>query len=71
MNKIVGRDVLLSYPKFSENFIIHTDDSKMQLGEVKSRKFNPIAFYSLKLTPAQIYYMTIEQEVLIIVDTLK
>ena len=26
--KIVGRDVLLSYPNFSEEFKIHTDASK-------------------------------------------
>ena len=26
--KIVGRDVLLSYPNFSEDFIIHTDANK-------------------------------------------
>ena len=31
--EIVGRDVLLSYPKFSEIFIIHTDARKNSLGE--------------------------------------
>ena len=28
MKKIVGRDVLLSYPNFSETFIIQTDANK-------------------------------------------
>ena len=32
MKKIVGRDVLLSYPNFSEKFIIHTDSSNTHLG---------------------------------------
>ena len=32
MNKIVGCDVLISYSDFSERCIIHTGDSKMQLG---------------------------------------
>ena len=30
--KIVGRDVLLSYPNFSKRFIFHTEASKTQLG---------------------------------------
>ena len=32
MEKIVGRDVLLSYPNFSEDFIINTDYSKTHIG---------------------------------------
>ena len=32
MNKIVGRDMLLSYPNFSEEFIVHTDARKTQIG---------------------------------------
>ena len=32
MNKIVGRDILLYYPNFSERFTIHTDARKTQLG---------------------------------------
>ena len=58
MKNIVGRDVLLSYPNFGEKFIIHTDASKTQLGGVISKNGKPIAFYSRKLTPAQINYTT-------------
>ena len=58
MKKIVGRDVLLSYPNFSKEFIIPTDASNTQLGGVISQNGKPIAFYSRKLTPAQITYMT-------------
>ena len=36
MKKILGRDVLISYPNFSNNFIIHTDAIKTQLGGVIS-----------------------------------
>ena len=32
MKNIVGRDVLISYPNFSENIIIHTDARKTQIG---------------------------------------
>ena len=34
MKNVVGHDVLLYYPNFSEEFIIHTDASKTQLGGV-------------------------------------
>ena len=59
MKNIVGRDVLISYPNFSENIIIHTDARKNTDwggGGVISQNGKPINFYSLKLTPAQINY---------------
>ena len=71
IKKIVGCDVLLSYPKFSETFIIHTDARNMQLGGIISQNGKPIAFHSCKLAPAQINYTTTEQELLGIVETLK
>ena len=71
IKKIVGRDVLLSYPDFTKEFVIHTDASKAQLGGVISQSGKPIAFYSRKLTPAQINYTTTERELLSIVETLK
>ena len=51
MKKIVGRDILLSYPKFSEKFIIHSDALKMKLGGIMSQNGKPITFYLRKLTP--------------------
>ena len=44
MKNIVGRDFLISYPKFRVKFIIHTDASKMQLGRVISLMGNPLLF---------------------------
>ena len=44
MKKIVGRGVLLSYPDFSEIFIIHAEASKTQLRIVISQNGKPIAF---------------------------
>ena len=69
MKKIVGRDVLISYPNFSEKFIIYTDSSNTQLGGISSQNGKPISFYSHKLTPAQINYTTTEKELLSIVET--
>ena len=71
MKKIVGHDVLFYYPNFSERFIIHTDAIKKYLGGVIIQNGDPIAFYSLKLIPAQINYTTIDIKLLIIVETLK
>ena len=45
MTKIVGRDVLISYPNFSEKLIIHTDAGKAQLRGIISQNVKHIAFY--------------------------
>ena len=71
MKRIIGRDALLAYPDFDDEFIIHTDASKTQLGAVISQKGRPIAFYSRKLSDAQTRYTTTERELLSIVETLK
>ena len=71
MKKIVVRDVLLYYPKFSEKFIINTDANNTQLGEIISQNGKPIAFYSQKLTPAKMNYTTIEKELFSIMENLK
>ena len=44
INKMVGRDILLSYPISCKRFIIHTYTIKGQLMEVMSQNGNPIAF---------------------------
>ena len=71
MKKIVGRDVILSYPNFSEKFKMHTVASNTQLGGIVGQNGKPISLYSRKLTLAQINYMTTEKELLSIVETLK
>ena len=70
MKKILGRDVLIYYPNFSEKFRIHADTNKMQLGGVMIQNGKPIAFYSHKLTLSKINYMTTKRELLSIVETL-
>ena len=51
MKKIVGIEIILSYPFFSGYFIIHTDAGNLQLGVVINHNRNTIDFYSRKLTP--------------------
>ena len=71
IKKIISKDVLLAYPDFNKEFVIHTDASHSQLGTVISQKGRPIAFYSHKLKPEQTRYTTTERELLSIVKTLK
>ena len=71
MKKIVGIDVLLLYPNFSEEYIFHIDARKMKLVVVMIQNGNILASYSHKLTPEQINFTTTEIELLIIVKNLK
>ena len=71
INKWVSREILLSYPNFSQPFVIHTDASILQLGAVISQDDKPIVFYSKKVNSAQVNYTTAERELLSIVETLK
>ena len=56
--EIVVRYVLILYPNFSEEFIIHTDARKPELGIVVRQNGKPINFYQHKLTPSQIHDKT-------------
>ena len=69
--KIVAHDVMLSYPDFMKEFMIHMDASHMQLGAVISQDGKPIAFFSRKLNNAKTCNTTTEHELLSIVETLK
>ena len=71
IKKIISREVLLTYPNFSEPFHIHTDASDFQLGGVIAQQGKPIAFYSRKLNRAQRKYTIMERELLSIVETLR
>ena len=57
---IVVRDTLLTRPGFKETFKTHTNASVFRLRSVISHKVKPIAFYSRKLTGAQMRYTVTE-----------
>jgi hypothetical protein len=69
--KIVACDVMLAYPDFNKEFVIHMDASHTQLGAIISQDGKPIAFFSRKLNGAQTWYTTTERELLSIMETLK
>jgi hypothetical protein len=67
----IARDVVFVYPDFGQIFEVFTDSSKHQLGEVITQNNRPLAFFSRKLSPAQMKYHVTKQELLAIVETLK
>jgi hypothetical protein len=64
-------DVMLAYPNFNKEFVIHMDASHTQLSAMISQDGKPIAFFSRKLNGAQTQYTTTERELLSIIETLK
>ena len=70
MKALVALDELLAYPDFSLPFDIETDASNYQLGGAIKQNGRAIAYYSRKLTPAQLNYTTIEKETLSVVEIL-
>jgi hypothetical protein len=67
----VSEDTLRSFPDFEKEFHVYTDASNKQLGAVIMQEGKTLAFYSRKLNSAQTCYTTGEQELLIIVETIK
>ena len=53
---MIAREVVLAYPDFSQVFEIYMDASSRQLGAVIVQGNRPIAFFSRKLTGAQLKY---------------
>ncbi len=66
----IARDVVLTYPDYSEVFKIYTDTSSKQLGAVITQKNRHCAFFSWKLFVAQRKYSVTKIELLAIVETL-
>ena len=71
IKKVIGTEVLLSYPDSNKPFQIYTDASDHQLGAVIMQDTKPIAFYSRKLNTVQRRYTTTERELLSTTETFK
>ena len=71
INKIVGRDVILAYPSFSKQFIIHIYARKTHIRGVIIQNGKPIYFYLHKSTPEQNNDKNTHIKLLSIVETLK
>jgi hypothetical protein len=62
---------LLRYPNPNLPFDIEPDASDLQLGAIILQEGNPLAFFSRKLTAAQIKYSVIEKELLSFLEVLE
>jgi RNase H-like domain found in reverse transcriptase len=71
IKKVIGTEVLLSYPDFSKAFDIYTDASDHQLGAVIVQDKKHMDFYLHKLNTAQRRYTTTECELLSTIETCK
>jgi RNase H-like domain found in reverse transcriptase len=66
------KETLQTFLTFSQEFEIHTEASKLQLGACVSQNGKPVALYLRQLQPAQTWSTTTaEGELLSIVETLK
>ncbi|GFH49692.1 hypothetical protein CTEN210_06168 [Chaetoceros tenuissimus] len=71
LKQTVTEEVFLTYPDWSKQFDIHTDESDKQLGGVISQGGKPIAFLFRRLSKSQRNYTTTKKELLSIVECLK
>jgi RNase H-like domain found in reverse transcriptase len=71
IKKVIGTELLLSYPDFSEPFHIYTDASDHQLGAAIMQDKEPIAFYLQQLNTAQRQNTTMKRELLSTIETCK
>ena len=71
VKQAVIRATMLSFPNYSIPFEIFTDASTRQIGSVIAQNtedgFKTIAFFAMKMTPAQMKYTVMEQELLAVV----
>ena len=71
VKRVIGEQVLLAFPDPNIPYDIYTDASDYQLGAVITQNKQPVAFFSRKLSSAQLKYPTIDKEMLCIVEVLK
>ena len=71
MKALVSSDALLTFPDHMQPLNVETDASDYQLSSVIKQHGCPVANYSHKLNSAQHNYMTIEKELVSIVETFK
>jgi len=68
---LISKEVLLSFPDYTQKFVLMPDASDRQLGAVLMQNGKPLAFFSKKLNKYQQKYTVGEKEMLGVVEALK
>ena len=71
MKSLISKETILAYQYFSKKITIHTDALDVQLVKVIMQEGKPLAFYSRKLSKAEINYTITEKKLISIVENLK
>jgi len=71
LKKLISKEVLLSFPDYTQKFVLMPDASDCQLGAVLMQNGKPLAFFSKKLNKYQQKYAVGEKEMLGVVEALK
>lgn len=61
MRNLLLQDVMLAYPDINQPFDIYADASDYQMGATILQDGKPIAYWSRKLSAAQLNYSTMER----------
>lgn len=67
----ISKEVMLSFPDYSQPFQLYVDASEYQLGAVLKQENKTLAFFSRKLNKSQRNYTVGEKEMLSVVEALK
>ncbi len=71
MRLLMAADALAAYPNHNKQFSMYTDASDFQLGACTIKERWTVAYFSRKLTKSRQNYITMEEEMLLIVATLE
>ena len=71
MKALVSSNALLAFPDHTQQFNVEMNASEYQLSSIIKQNGHPVTYYSRKLNSVQRNYMTIEKELLSIVETFK
>jgi len=71
LKKLISKEVLLSFPDYTQKFVLVPDASDRQLGDVLMQNGKPLAFFSKKFNKCQQKYTVGEKEMLGVVEALK
>jgi len=71
LKTLISKEVLLSFPDYTQKFVLMPDASDRQLGAVLMQNGKPLAFFSKKLNKYQQKYTVGEKEMLGVVEALK